>query len=394
MPQALDHLDSLRSAAEEPSNMSASAGLSLQPFVSIVIPTFREADNICELVRRIHEALKFAYPTYEVLVVDDDSQDGIEQHVARLQEECYPVRLIVRTQQRGLSSAVLCGFAEAVGDVLVCLDADLSHPPEKLPQIIACTLQENVDFVLGSRYVQQGSVDGRWGRLRRWNSRIATMLARPFSQANDPLSGYFALLRERYEACAPLDPIGYKIGLELLVKAGCQRVAEVPIEFRQRQRGESKLSLMEQLRYLRHLGRLAAFKYAAAVQFVQFCLIGATGMAVDLLSYVLLLLLGLPLGPARAAAIWLAMNWNFAVNRDLTFHQHGCAGVARSYGRFLCACALGALVSWSVSMLLPIGMAFFHLHPVGAAAVGVVAGTLINFQLSRLWAFRLPFREA
>lgn len=229
-------------------------------FVSIVVPTFHESENIRELVTRIAGALEYAYPGYEILLVDDNSQDGIEQEVARLQAERFPVRLITRTDQRGLSTAVIRGFDEAVGDFLVCMDADLSHPPEKLPDLIASLKDPAIDFVIGSRYVVGGRTDSEWGWFRRLNSRVATWLARPFSRARDPLAGYFALSRERYEECELLNPIGYKIGLEILVKSRCQNVAEVPIAFADRQRGESKLTLSEQLRYLHHLAKLAWFK--------------------------------------------------------------------------------------------------------------------------------------
>ena len=358
------------------------------PFVSIVVPTYREADNICELVTRIHDALAHAYPTYEILLVDDNSQDGIDGQVARLQEQRYPVRLIVRTETRGLSTAVMRGFAEALGDVLVCMDADLSHPPEKLPEMIASVESPDNDFVIGSRYVPGGSTDSQWGLFRWLNSRVATLLARPFSSARDPLAGYFAITRDTYQRSATLDPVGYKIGLEILVKARCRRVAEIPIHFADRKWGESKLSLSEQLRYLHHLQRLAEFKFAMLLQFIRFCLVGGTGMVVDLASYLLLLTMGMPMALARAAAIWTAMNWNFALNRDLTFRQYGMAGLGRSYWRFLCACSLGAVVSWTVSIGLPLCLTFFRQHLILAAAAGVVGGTLVNFQLSRAWAFR------
>jgi len=116
------------------------------------------------------------------------------------------------------------------------------------------------DFTLGSRYVDQGKIVGDWNLFRMLNSRIAGALALPLTRVKDPMSGFFALRRETFEATAPLNPIGYKIALELIVKTRSKRVVEVPIQFGQRLAGESKLSLKEQTRYVRHVFRLYGFK--------------------------------------------------------------------------------------------------------------------------------------
>ncbi len=240
------------------------------PFVSVIVPTYCEAGNVRELVERIDAALRYEYPAYEIILVDDNSGDGIEEEVARLQDERYPVRVIVRRDERGLSTAVLRGFDEALGDVLVCMDADLSHPPEKLPEMIAAATAPETDFVIGSRYVAGGGTDSQWSWFRRWNSRIATWMARPFSTARDPLAGFFALPRDVYQRCSTLDPVGYKIGLELMVKGKCRRIQEIPILFSDRKRGQSKLTITEQMRYLRHLKRLADFKYGTITSLLTF----------------------------------------------------------------------------------------------------------------------------
>jgi dolichol-phosphate mannosyltransferase len=97
--------------------------------------------------------------------------------------------------------------------------------------------------------------------LRSVNSKIATALARPLTSVEDPMSGFFAIRRTVYERAAPLNPVGYKIALELIVKCNCSIIREVPIRFAQRQFGESKLSFGERFNYLRHLSRLLRFKY-------------------------------------------------------------------------------------------------------------------------------------
>ena len=227
---------------------------------SIIIPTFREADNLEHLVERIVQSMCDSGGAFEVIIVDDNSQDGTEQVVDRLRGLGHPVRLITRRNERGLSSAVIRGLDEAGGEFLVCMDADLSHPPEVIPALLDALRKPDVDFVIASRYVDGAGTDADWGLFRHLNSRIATWLARPFTGARDPMSGFFAMRRDRYLKHDPLSPLGYKIGLELIVKCNCRNVKEVPIHFAQRRCGSSKLTLKQQWLYVCHVGRLAGYK--------------------------------------------------------------------------------------------------------------------------------------
>ncbi len=277
--------------------------------VSIVVPTYREVDNVRDLLPAIDRAMSRVSASYEVIIVDDDSGDGIPELVREKSNE-YPVRIIIRTEERGLSSAVLRGFREADGSVLVCMDADLSHPPDTLPEMIQPILREKADFTIGSRYLEESKTDEKWGLLRWINSNVATLLARPFVSVSDPMSGFFALSRTVFESSDDLNPVGYKIALELLVKCNVTNLREVPIYFRQRKHGKSKLTFTEQLKYLNHIRRLANHRYGRTSQYIQFAGVGATGMVVDLaLVNVLLLLLQLPSLVARAAGILTAMTW-------------------------------------------------------------------------------------
>jgi dolichol-phosphate mannosyltransferase len=226
--------------------------------VSVVVPAYREADNLRPLCERVFAATKGADLDAELIIVDDNSRDGSAEAVQELGSR-FDVRIVVRTDQRGLASAVLRGFAEARGQVLVVMDADLQHPPEKIPELVECITSGRADFAVGSRYAG-GRIQEGWSLLRRLNSRVATLLARPLTPVRDSMSGFFALHRETWMRASRLDPIGYKIGLELMVKARCRRCVEVPIVFAHRAGGESKLALAEQLRYLRHLLRLYRFR--------------------------------------------------------------------------------------------------------------------------------------
>jgi dolichol-phosphate mannosyltransferase len=225
------------------------------PSVSIIVPAYREAANLSTLVERIFAAVRGAGIEAELIIVDDDSQDGTQETVERLSAE-YPVRLIVRRNARGLSGAVLAGFASARGERWVVMDADLQHPPETIPAMLQHLADDRCEFVLASRYVSGGGLARDWSASRRWGSRMATWLARPLVSVSDPMSGFFALRRRVWERAGSLDPFGYKIALELMVKSGCGRPAEVPFQFATRHAGESKAGAAEMIRYLRLLGRL------------------------------------------------------------------------------------------------------------------------------------------
>ncbi len=246
--------------------------------ISLIIPTLNEAANLAELARRVHQSLDGRQ--YELLIVDDDSTDDTPAVCAAL-AKTYPLRLITRKNPKdGLGGAVLAGLREATGDVLVVMDADLQHPPEKLPELVGPLDRGEADFVIGSRYVAGASTQEQWGWFRKINSRAATWLARPFAgKVADPMSGFFALSRQTFDRGTALTPLGYKIGLELMCKCQVQRPAEIPINFATRQHGQSKLSIKEQFRYLEHLSRLYDFCYPRLSPILKFLIVVTAGWA-------------------------------------------------------------------------------------------------------------------
>ena len=226
--------------------------------LSIIVPTYREADNVALLIERVFGALSSAGITAEMILVDDNSQDGSLERVQALGKD-YPVQMIVRRSERGLSTAVLHGFEHAKGDIFLVMDADLSHPPDRVADLYAAIESGEADFVFGSRYASGGETKD-WPFVRKLNSWAATLLARPLTSATDPMAGFFCLHRRTWEQAAPLNPLGYKIGLELLIKGRCSRLKDVPIIFADRHAGKSKLTFTQQLLYLVHLKRLYFFK--------------------------------------------------------------------------------------------------------------------------------------
>jgi dolichol-phosphate mannosyltransferase len=227
--------------------------------VSVIVPTYREAENVPVLVGRLRAVAREHHLELEILLMDDRSDDGIAQVVSALGER--GLKLVVRDGERSLSCAVLDGLRLARHDVLVVMDADLSHPPEAIPRLLETLARPGVDFVLGSRYVEGATIDESWGALRRLNSFVARWLARPLTNVRDPSSGFFALRRQTFLAADDFDPIGYKIGLELIVKCHSIGIREVPIDFAPRLHGTSKLDLRERIDYLRHIKRLVGFRF-------------------------------------------------------------------------------------------------------------------------------------
>ncbi len=354
-----------------------------QPSIDIVVPTYREAANIRPLLERLAEVRRAHSLPLFVTLVDDNSQDGIEAVVAEF--GCDWARVLVRPRDRGLSSAVLHGIKHSGHDVIIVMDADLSHPPERIPAMLTA-LSLGADFVVGSRYAHGGTTDDDWGFFRWLNSRVATLLARPFTNIQDPMSGFFALRRTTYQQARDLNPIGYKIGLELLVKCGCQNVLEVPIHFENRTRGESKLSLKEQLRYVQHIRRLYLHSYATFSEVGQFLVVGLTGAVVNLGLLTAGLTLGLERRTAVAGAILISMTSNFLLNRRFTFSYAKDGPLIPQYLQYVLSVSFGALANYVVTM----GLLYRSpdLTPQTAAGAGIAVGTVLNFIAMKYLVFR------
>jgi len=234
----------LENALNQGGNRAADvSGAVLATSVSVIIPTYKESENLPELLKRLN-LLRGSFEAFEVIIVDDDSRDGTVELLEQLKVGTW-LRIIVRQEDRGLSSAVLRGCREARYAVLVIMDADLSHPPETIVEMVKTLVTSDSDFVVGSRYCAGGSVDAEWTLWRRLNSAAANLLAMPFTTIKDPMSGFFALRRDAFLNAASLNPLGYKIGLEFIVKCGFRKIREISIFFAVRKKGVSKLSFGE-----------------------------------------------------------------------------------------------------------------------------------------------------
>jgi dolichol-phosphate mannosyltransferase len=229
------------------------------PELSLVIPTFNERGSIGPLLSALGSAL--ADTTWEAIFVDD-STDGTELVIEAYVAADKHVRLLHRDVNRGgLAGAVVEGLAIARGTYIGVLDADLQHPPERIPDLLRAAREQSADVVVASRYVPGGSTGGLDGPLRQFYSRglkslSRTVFPRRLAQITDPLGGYFLVHRNVVEG-VELRPIGYKILLEILIRCEWDTAAEVPYRFQPRQFDASKADFRQGLRFLKHLGTLA-----------------------------------------------------------------------------------------------------------------------------------------
>ena len=227
--------------------------------LSLIVPTYNERQNIEQLVARTGKTLAATGEPFELILVDDNSPDGTADEVRRLQPERPWLKLLVRENERDLSTAVLAGWKMAQGEILGAMDGDLQHPPEILLKLMEAMRQARGEIVVASRNVEHGSVSD-WKFRRRIISWTATLLAvvllpTKIRRVKDPMSGFFLLRRTVVEG-RTLKPLGYKILLEVLARGKYAKAVEVPYVFEERARGGSKISLVQVWRYLVHLMRI------------------------------------------------------------------------------------------------------------------------------------------
>jgi dolichol-phosphate mannosyltransferase len=222
--------------------------------ISVIVPTYNEAGSLPILIDRLATAM--TGHTWELVVVDDGSPDGTADVANRLSAQ-HPVWVVRRAGKAGLASAVIAGFAESRGDVLVVMDADLSHPPETVPALIQA-IDDGADLAVGSRYVAGGATMD-WPLRRRIVSRVACLMGSVLVPVRDATSGFFAVRREAIDGVR-LNAIGFKIGFEVIARARTKKIVEVPYTFRDRELGASKFGRREVLQYLKQLGIVARDK--------------------------------------------------------------------------------------------------------------------------------------
>jgi dolichol-phosphate mannosyltransferase len=367
--------------------------------LSLVLPTYNESKNIREMASRLTQILDPAMPdAYEIIVVDDDSPDRTWELAQELTAEYPQLRVMRRQHERGLSTAVIRGWQAARGELLAVIDADLQHPPEVTLGLYK-EIMGGADLAVGSRHVEGGGVSD-WSVLRRILSRAAQMiglviLPRVVGRVSDPMSGFFMLRRSAIEG-VELNPLGYKILIEVIGRGRLRWIGEVPYVFKERVRGESKVTRKVYIDYLRHLLRLRISTFPFD-RFIRFGVVGFSGVIVDmgvlyLLSDPSTLHWGLTRSKLIAAELAIINNflWNDAWTfGDIASHQRGVRARLRRFAKFQLICLIGLVLN---TALLNAQFNLLHMNRyiADAIAIGIVTGWnfWLNFKLS--WRVAQP----
>jgi dolichol-phosphate mannosyltransferase len=372
--------------------------------LSVIVPTYNESKNIVGILDSLRKHLPFGTDT-EIIVVDDNSPDGtgniVEEYAKKSKKEnAQSVQIIHRKTERGLSSAILTGIKYAKGDAVVVMDSDFSHPPQTIPKMIEELQKSECDIVVASRYVNGGSVKG-WPFKRKMISKGATKIARHGLgiKIKDPMSGFFAFKRSIINNIK-FDAIGYKILLEILVKARGVKVKEIPYEFINRKEGSSKLDTSVAIDYVKSLWKLYRYgkniiekEKRVSVRFLskagRFYTVGASGL---LVNYLVSFLFGVVLSNlwyiyATMIGIVFSMTSNFILNKVWTFEDRdfNLKKTLKQYGLFLSFSGIGAIFQIFMIYIL---VESRHLNYSVALFVAVVIASVGNFILNKRWTFQ------
>jgi dolichol-phosphate mannosyltransferase len=354
--------------------------------LTIVVPTYNESANVKALIERLGKAL--AGKSYEILFIDDNSRDGTAA-AAESMAPRYPVRVIVRTAERGLASAVVHGFKNSTSDVICVIDADLQHPPEVVADLLKA-VEAGADIAIGSRYVPGGACEG-WSLTRRIISKGAIFLCHlllPRTRGiKDPMSGLFMFKRPVIKD-ASLKPTGYKILLEILIEGRFDKVTEVPFHFKVREKGESKLSSKTQIDYLKHLYSLMK-RSGELARFIKFVAVGLSGVVVNLGAYwIFTRVAGLNNYLAVAFSFEASVISNFLLNNFFTFSDRRARGALPFLGQFVKfnIISLGGFLIQEGSLWLFNGI--IGIHDVVAVGIGIVIATLWNYFLNSWFTWK------
>jgi dolichol-phosphate mannosyltransferase len=364
-------------------NRALAQGTGLQ--LSVVLPTYKERGNVAEIVARLDRAL--AGIGWEAIFVDDDSPDGTADAAKAIAQIDPRIRCLRRVGRRGLAGACIEGMLSSSAPYVAVMDADLQHDETILPRMLARLESGEADLVVGSRYVAGGSASS-FGEARGFISRFATELTRFTlgTPVSDPMSGFFAMRRDRFDEVADkLAPVGFKILLDIVTAASHLRVAEEAYRFGERLEGESKFDVQVGLEFL---GLLLAKASGGTLEprFIFFALVGTSGLLVHLVALKLVLEFGVSFTGAQAAATFVAMTSNFLFNNAFTYRDRRLKGVSALAG-FSLFCIIGGIGAFAT-----VGFAtwLYSNEPNWwvEGAAGAMMSVIWNYSMSSLFVWR------
>ena len=364
--------------------------------ISIIPATFNEKENIIPLIKRIQESLKDADYGYEIIFADD-STDETEAEIKRA-EKLYPEVKYFRGPGKGLSAAFISAFTEAQGKYIVCMDADLQHPPIIIPKLIT-QLKNDSKMSIASRYVKGGSNEGLgkfwsfYGIYRRLVSLSMTYLTRilfiPIRKTTDPMTGFFAFQKDLIKN-AKLEGTGFKILVEILMRTNPDKVTEVPLKFQPREHEESKAKVTQGINYFKHLGHLF-WELPEAARFLKFCLVGLNGVIVNLgLLYIFVEWFNIQEVIAFTVSILISILVNYFLNSRFTYGDNRSKSKRESLQRLSYYYAFAGLTMF-------VTLAVYHelINSLGvpyllSGLLSIIATTVLNFVLVTKIIWKLP----
>jgi dolichol-phosphate mannosyltransferase len=360
--------------------------LAAAPELTVVVPTLNERDNVPLLVEQLN--LVLADIRWEVVFVDDDSPDGTADAVRMMARRQPNIRCIQRLGRRGLSSACIEGILASAAPYVAIMDGDLQHDPVVLTEMFEKIRSDRLDVVVASRHIGSGSV-GAWDRSRimisDWASRLSRVVVR--AELTDPMSGFFMIERRAFEsAMRSLSGQGFKILLDLFASAPRPLAfAEVPLIFRNRIHGESKLDTLVAWEYLMLLLQKLVGP-AVPVRFLLFALIGGLGVVTHLATlWVAVFVFAAPFAAAQGIATVTAMTGNFLLNNLFTYRDRRLKGRRLMTGllSFYAICGAGAVANVGVAAYL------FGTHEAWwlAGMVGAAVSVVWNYAMSSIFTW-------
>jgi dolichol-phosphate mannosyltransferase len=365
-------------------------------YLSLIIPTYNEKGNIEILVKQISTILDEAIPgRYEIIIVDDDSPDRTWEVALSLVSRYNGLKVIRRQNEKGLAKAVLRGWQEARGEILGVMDGDLQHPPEILSKLLKAI--EHAGISVASRHIAGGGVSS-WSIRRRIISRTAQLLGmlilpEVLGRVSDPMSGYF-LVRRSVIAGRQFNPIGYKILVEVLARGEKSNVSEVAYVFKEREQETSKAGFVTFLEYVLHLF-LLRFSGWPAVKFIKFCMVGLSGVFVDMALFYLLsdpIMLAWGIIQSKIIAAETAIINNFIWNdiwtfRSLTKGQRTFPAFFKRMLKFNAICFIGLCIN-VVALKCLLNIFGFNRYLANFIAITVTA--FWNFHINFKFNWRRP----
>ena len=355
--------------------------------LAIVTPTFNEAGNVEALIASLDAALGDI--RWELVFVDDDSTDGTPAKVRAIAQTDPRVRIVQRLGRRGLSTACVEGVMATAAPYVAVIDADLQHDEKILPAMFEKLRSGDYDVVVGSRYVEGGGV-GEWSRARVFASKLATRMAHRLTRAplSDPMSGFFMLRRDAFEASLRrLSTVGFKILLDIVASAPEPlRIAEVPYTFRVRTQGDSKLDSLVLWEYAQ-LILDKSFGHLIPIRFLSFALVGSFGVFVHFAVLTLVFKgLGASFAIGQTVASIIAISNNFVLNNMLTYRDQRLTGRSLVMGwiTFNLVCGVGAAANVGVADWLFVRDTWWAL----SAVAGVFVSVVWNYAMSSLFTWR------